>query len=60
MYIIRDNNVVGGDKVVTPFGELTFKRTFETDDSEIAAYFRNNTGFTVTEAVENDVENDAQ
>ena len=48
-YKIKDNCVIGGDKVVTPFGELTFKRVFETNDPKIADYFRNKTGYTVTE-----------
>lgn len=52
MYIIKDNCVIGGDKVVTPFGELTFNRTFETDDPAIAAYFSNHIGYTVTQTDE--------
>lgn len=49
MYKIKDNSVIGGDKVITPFGELTFERTYETDDSRIANYFRDKIGYTVTE-----------
>lgn len=49
MFVIKDECVIGGDKVVTPFGELTFKRVYETNDERIAEYFRNKTGYTVTE-----------
>ena len=52
MYVIKDECVIGGDKVVTPFGELTFKRICETNDERIAEYFRNKTGYTVTEDAE--------
>lgn len=51
-YTIKDNLVIGGDKVVTPFGELAFQRTFVTYDSAIANYFRNKEGYTVTETEE--------
>ena len=51
-YKITDNLVIGGDKVCTPFGELTFKRVHETNDPKIANYFRNKIGYTVTEVTE--------
>lgn len=52
MFVIKDECVIGGDKVATPFGELTFKRVFETTNTGIAEYFRNRTGFSVTEKSE--------
>lgn len=52
MYVVKDECVIGGDKVCTPFGELTFKRVYETNDERIAEYFRNKTGYTVTEVTE--------
>ena len=52
MYVIKDECVIGGDKVCTPFGDLTFKRVCETNDPKIADYFRNKTGWSVTEKPE--------
>ena len=52
MFVIKDEGVIGGDKVCTPFGELIFKRVHETDDPKIADYFRNKTGWSVTEKSE--------
>ena len=52
MFVIKDEGVIGGDKVCTPFGELIFKRVHETDDPKIADYFRNKTGWSVTEKPE--------
>ena len=49
MYRIKDNTVIGGDKVVTPFGELLFERIFVTDNADIADYFKSHIGYTVTE-----------
>ncbi len=49
-YKIKDNSVIGGDKVSTPyFGELIFERIHITDDKEIADYFRKKCRYTVTE-----------
>lgn len=52
MWKIKDNTVVGGDKVVTPYGTLIFERVHYTDDSVIADYFKNKVGKTVTEVTD--------
>ena len=57
-YKIKDNMVIGGDKDVTPFGNLIFERIHITNDSRIADYFRNKTGYTVTEIAEDSEESD--
>lgn len=49
MYRITNETVIGGNKVVTPFGELVFTTTYETEDAKVANYFRDRIGFTVIE-----------
>lgn len=49
MFRIEDTTVIGGNKVVTPFGELSFMRIHETEDPKVADYFRDRIGFTVIE-----------
>ncbi len=58
MYKIKDNCVVGGDKVHSPFGDLLFERVCITDNKKIADYFASKVTFTVTEIKESEGEND--
>lgn len=54
MWKIKDNNVIGGDKVTTPFGSLIFERIHVTEDAKIAEYFSKKHAFSVTEIAEDD------
>lgn len=49
MWKIKDENTIGGDKYVTPFGYIFFETISYTDDERIADYFRSHIGYTVTE-----------
>lgn len=49
MYVIRDRCVIGGDKDVSLFGDLTFKRIHVTNDARLANHLQSKVNYTVTE-----------
>lgn len=54
-WIITDNSVIGGNKHVTPFGEIIFLTEHETEDERVANYFKDKVDYSVFE-VEPEVE----
>lgn len=51
-WVITDETVIGGNKCVTPFGDICFRTIHETEDEKVADYFRKKVGYLVTEVEE--------
>ena len=51
-WIIKDESVIGGDKCVTPFGDIFFQTIHETEDERVANYFRERPNYSVREVEE--------
>lgn len=57
MFKITDENVIGGNKIVTPYGSLQFETVLLTDDEKIANYFKNKIGYAVSKIEESEGKN---